>query len=104
MVWLAAMETLPRGVYGEIFKHGAGGRGAVEHGARLGQKAAADLGQFDAAPHAVEQLCPVAGLQRADGGRHRRLRHADAFGGPRHVTALGNRDKNAELIKCHDRN
>jgi hypothetical protein len=85
----------------QILKRGAGGRRAVEDGAGLGQEAVADIGQLDAAPDAVEQPRAVMRLNCADRRRNRRLRHAEAFGGARHMPAFGDCDKDAKLFKRH---
>ena len=101
IVWLAAIETAAGRDLRKILQHRAGGGRAVEHVAGLGQEAAAGLGQLDAAAHAIEQMRAVARLQRRNGGRGRRLRDAERLGGTGDVAALGDSNKNAQLLKGH---
>jgi hypothetical protein len=88
-------------VAGEILQHRTRHRRAIEHGTGLAQEDSAGLRQLDAAPDPVEQLDLITGFQRGNGGRRRRLAHAEGFGGTRHVSVFGNLDEDTKLIERH---
>ena len=68
----------------------------------LDKKQPSRLAQFDAASNPMEEVDPVAGLQSMDCRAHRGRGEVQGLGGPREVLALGDGDKNPELVQCHN--
>ncbi len=79
-----------------------GGAGPRQDIPRLLQEQAASIRQADAAPDPVEQMHAVAGFQRRNRRRSRRLRDVQHPGGGGHMLALGDGDEDAQLFKSHD--
>jgi hypothetical protein len=67
------------------------------------EQVCADLGQYHAPFHAVEQPHPKLFLERVDLPRQRRLRNVQASGRPSDVLFFGNRDEIFQLSYIHDR-
>src|SRR5205085_1534725 len=61
----------------------------------------AELRQMGVGPLAMEKAGAQLGLQRLDGARERRLRHAAAFGRAREVQLLAKREKITDLVQFH---
>ncbi len=87
----------------QIIQQVLGGLGAIQHSASLGQKRLADRIQNQPAPYAIEQFCVVPCFQRGDRCTDSGLGQMKGFSGARHMLALGDGDKDAELFERHAR-
>jgi hypothetical protein len=75
--------------------------GTRQHRPCLGEKSMAGFGQFDAAPHAIEEFRVVPRLQRGDRMTRGGLRHVQRASGLRHVLSFSDSDKDPQLIERH---
>ncbi len=73
----------------------------AEHAPGDGAQAAAQIGQLDAAPAALEQLDAITLFKSRDLAGEGRLRDVDAFGGAREAASLGDRVEGAKLCVIH---
>ncbi|HEY4969153.1 MAG TPA: hypothetical protein VII35_04560 [Steroidobacteraceae bacterium] len=68
---------------------------------RLDKKQPSRLAQLNAASNPMEKADPIASFQSVDRRAHRGRGEVQGLGGSREVLALGDGDKNPELIKGH---
>ena len=85
----------------KLGQHQLGRFRARQNGTRLGEKERPGLSEFDAAAHPVEKFDLMPSFKSRDRGTDRRLRQIECFRRTRNMLALGHRNENTKLFKCH---
>jgi hypothetical protein len=77
------------------------GLGAIDQVARFIKQQLASFGYDDAPSNTMKQFCAELPLEGRHCRRYRGRGQSEGIGRARYVFALGNRDEDLQLVKCH---